>query len=128
MTRTHISTGSPFERDLAYSRAVVDGEWCFVSGTTGYDYASMTMPDGATAQARQALATINQTLHDAGFSIDDVVRARYFITDSAHVDEVAIALREAFDDVRPAATMTITQLVDSAMLVEIEVTARRRRA
>ncbi|MEO1056801.1 MAG: RidA family protein [Actinomycetota bacterium] len=126
MTRTHLSTGSPFEHDFAYSRAVVDGDWCFVSGTTGYDYASMTMPDGATAQARQALATIGTTLGDAGFSIDDVVRARYVVTDAAHVDDVGVALREVFTEVRPAATMTIAQLIDPAMFVEIEVTARRR--
>ncbi len=125
MTRRHISTGSPFEHDFAYSRAVVDGEWCFVSGTTGYDYASMTMPDGVIAQTRQALTTIGQTLSDAGFALADVVRARYFVTDPAHVDDVGVALREVFADVRPAATMTITQLVDPAMLVEIEVTARR---
>ena len=81
--RRRISTGSEFERDFAYSRAVVQGEWCFVSGTTGYDYATMTMPEGAAAQAEAALATIGRTLRDAGFAFEDVVRSVVYLVDPA---------------------------------------------
>ncbi|MEM8620157.1 MAG: RidA family protein [Actinomycetota bacterium] len=126
MTRNLVSTDSPLEDQFAYSRAVVDGDWCFVSGTTGYDYETMTMPEGAEAQARQTLVTIEAALVGAGFAIDDVVRARYYVADRAHVTSVGTALRGAFGETRPAATMVICDLVDPAMLVEIEVTARRR--
>ncbi len=84
--RKLISTGSPFEKTAGYSRAVVQGDWCFVSGTTGYDYATMTMPDGVEAQARNCLATIAQALADGGFAMADVVRAHYYVTDAAFVD------------------------------------------
>ena len=84
--RKLISTGSPFEKTAGYSRAVVQGDWCFVSGTTGYDYATMTMPDSVEAQARNCLATIAQALADGGFAMADVVRAHYYLTDAAFVD------------------------------------------
>ena len=86
--RKLISTGSPFEKTAGYSRAVVQGDWCFVSGTTGYDYATMTMPDTVEAQTRNCLATIASALREGGFDMADVVRAHYYITDQAHVDLV----------------------------------------
>ena len=85
--RKLISTGSPFEKIAGYSRAVVQGDWCFVAGTTGYDYATMTMPDGIEEQARNCLATIGKALAEAGFSFADVVRAHYYVTDHAFVAE-----------------------------------------
>jgi enamine deaminase RidA (YjgF/YER057c/UK114 family) len=123
--RRLISTGSPFEEAFAYSRAVVKGDWCFVAGTTGYDYASMTMPAAAVDQARAAFATIARTLAEAGFALRDVVRVQYTITDPALRREIAPALREALGEVRPAATMVVAGLTEPEMLVEIEVTAFR---
>ena len=125
MSRRPISTGSPFERAAGYSRAVVSGDWCFVSGTTGYDYRAMTMPDGAGDQTRAALATIAAALAEGGFAMEDVVRARYVVSDRAHVEAVFEALGEAFGGIRPAATMTVSALVEPAMKVEIDVTAHR---
>lgn len=120
-----LATGSPFEETYAYSRAVVSGEWCFVAGTTGYDYERMTMPEAAVDQARAALATIRRTLGEAGFALSDIVRVRYIITDAALRHEVAPALREALSEVRPAATMIVAGLNEPEMKIEIEVTARR---
>lgn len=128
MPRTFITTGSPFERDFAYSRAVVQEPWCFVSGTTGYDYARMEMPASALDQARAALATIGRTLEEAGFAMADVVRVQYTVVDPALADEIAPALREAFGAVRPAATMVVAGLMTPQMKVEIEVTALRAAA
>lgn len=126
MARRLISTGSPFEKTAGYSRAVVDGPWCFVSGTTGYDYATMTLPDGAEAQTRNCLATITATLQQAGFDLRDVVRARYYVTDRSLVPAVFAVLGEHFGEVRPAATMVVCDLIEPQMLVEIEVTALAR--
>lgn len=126
MTRRLISTGSPFEKTAGYSRAVVDGDWCFVAGTTGYDYATMTMPQEVEEQARNCLATIAGALGDAGFSLADVVRARYYVTDRAYVNRVYPILGEHFGDVRPAATMIVCGLAELEMKIEIEVTALRR--
>jgi enamine deaminase RidA (YjgF/YER057c/UK114 family) len=120
-----ISTGSPFEAEYAYSRAVVRGDWCFVAGTTGYDYATMTMPDAAEAQARNAFATIARTLAEAGFAMSDIVRVTYIITDAALRGEIAPAIRAALGEVRPAATMVVAGLNEPEMKVEIEVTAFR---
>lgn len=120
-----ISTGSPFEAALGYSRAVVKGPWCFVSGTTGYDDAAMTMPDSATEQAQNALTTIFATLAEAGFAPADIVRVQYTVTDPALVDEIAPVLGEALKEVRPAATMVVAGLIRPEMKVEIEVTAFR---
>lgn len=120
-----ITTGSPFEEEFAYSRAVVRGDWCFVAGTTGYDYATMTMPDAAFAQAENAFATIARTLAGAGFAMADVVRVQYTITDRAWRAEIAPALRAALGTVRPAATMVVAGLNEPEMKVEIEVTAFR---
>lgn len=118
-----ISTGSPFEHTMGYSRAIVKGGWCFVSGVTGYDYTTMAMPDGAEAQAQNCFHTIGQVLLEAGFTMGDVVRVQYTVTDAALVDTVAPALRAAFSDIRPAATMVIAGLIRPEMLIEIEVTA-----
>jgi enamine deaminase RidA (YjgF/YER057c/UK114 family) len=126
--RKLISTGSPFEKTAGYSRAVVQGDWCFVAGTTGYDYATMTMPDGIEEQARNCLATIGKALAEAGFSFADVVRAHYYVTDHAFVAKVFPILGEIFGDIRPAATMLVCGLAEPEMKVEIEVTALRRGA
>jgi enamine deaminase RidA (YjgF/YER057c/UK114 family) len=126
--RRLISTGSPFEKTAGYSRAVVDGEWCFVSGTTGYDYATMTMPDRVEDQTRNCLGTISAALGEGGFALADVVRAHYYITDAAYVDRVFPILGEAFGEIRPAATMIVCGLNKPEMKIEIEVTALKRRA
>lgn len=126
MTRKLISTGSPFEKTAGYSRAVVDGDWCFVSGTTGYDYATMTMPNSVEDQTRNCLKTIAAALEEGGFEMADVVRAHYYITDQAFVDRVFPILGEAFGEVRPAATMIVCGLNKPEMNIEIEVTAKRR--
>jgi enamine deaminase RidA (YjgF/YER057c/UK114 family) len=125
--RKLISTGSPFEKTAGYSRAVVDGDWCFVAGTTGYDYATMTMPDSVEDQARNCLKTIGKALKEGGFEMADVVRANYYITDRAYVDVVFPILGETFGEIRPAATMIVCQLNKPEMKIEIEVTAKRRR-
>lgn len=126
MPRKLISTGSPFEKTAGYSRAVVQGDWCFVSGTTGYDYASMTLPESVEDQTRNCLATIAKTLEQAGFGMEDVVRCHYYLTTQADVPVVFPILGEAFGDIRPAATMLICDLIEPQMKVEIEVTALRR--
>jgi enamine deaminase RidA (YjgF/YER057c/UK114 family) len=118
-----ISTGSPFEATMGYSRAVVKGGWCFVSGVTGYDYATMTIPDGVADQARNCFGTIATVLDRAGFAMEDIVRVQYTVTDVALVDDLIPALGEALGDIRPAATMVIAGLIKPEMKVEIEVTA-----
>ncbi|WP_157014466.1 RidA family protein [Mesorhizobium xinjiangense] len=124
--RRLISTGSPFEKTAGYSRAVVQGEWCFVSGTTGYDYATMTMPESVEDQTRNCLATIGNALREGGFDLEDVVRAHYYVTDGSYVDRVFPILGEAFGEIRPAATMIVCRLNKPEMKIEIEVTALRR--
>lgn len=128
MTRRLISTGSPFEKAAGYSRAVVQGDWCLVSGTTGYDYASMEMPEAVEDQARNCLATIRNVLKEAGFDIADVVRARYYVTDAAYADLVFPIFGETFGDIRPAASMIVCALIRLEMKIEIEVTALRQSA
>jgi enamine deaminase RidA (YjgF/YER057c/UK114 family) len=125
MTRRLISSGSPFERDYAYSRAVVQGDFCFVAGTTGYDYATMTMPEDVGAQAENALATIRKALEEAGFSMADIVRTVIYLADPADHPAIGPALRAALGDVRPANTTVVAALVKPEMKVEIEVTACR---
>ncbi|MGV3491046.1 MAG: RidA family protein [Devosia sp.] len=120
----HISSGSPFEAKIGYSRAVVDGSTIYVSGTTGYDYATMQMPEEAGQQARNAFATIAHALEQAGSSLRDVVRVRYYITDMAHYDAMVEVAGEVFRDIRPAATMLVCGLTTPEMKLEIEVTAR----
>jgi enamine deaminase RidA (YjgF/YER057c/UK114 family) len=125
MSRRLISTGSPFEADYAYSRAVVQGDWCFVAGTTGYDYATMTIPEDPAAQAANALATIGGALAEAGFAFADVVRTVIYLTDPADHPAIAPALRATLGAVRPANSTVVTRLVRPEMKVEIEVTAFR---
>ena len=123
--RQRISTGSPFEKEGGYSRAVVQGDWCFVAGTTGYDYATMTMPESVEAQTRNALGTIAKALAEGGFALADIVRVRYYITDPAFVDRVFPILGETFAEIRPAATMIVCGLNKPEMKIEIEATAMR---
>jgi enamine deaminase RidA (YjgF/YER057c/UK114 family) len=125
--RKLISSGSQFERDIGYSRAVVDGEWVFVSGTTGFDYATMTIPDDVAVQTEQALANIACALAEAGASLADVVRVRYILPSGDDFPACWPALKRAFGDIRPAATMISAGLADPRMKIEIEVTARRSR-
>jgi enamine deaminase RidA (YjgF/YER057c/UK114 family) len=124
MTRRLISSGSTFERDIGYSRAVVDGEWVFVSGTTGFDYSTMTISDDVEQQAEQCLRNIEFALEQAGAAMADVVRVTYLLPDANDFPRCWPVLRRWFGDVRPAATMMSVGLADPRMLIEIEVTAR----
>jgi enamine deaminase RidA (YjgF/YER057c/UK114 family) len=126
MTRRLISSGSTFEKDIGYSRAVVQGEWIFVSGTTGFDYATMTIPDGVVAQAEQCMKNIEAALREAGATLADVVRVHYILPHADEFRECWPVLRKYFGEVRPAATMISAGLADPRMLIEIEVTALRR--
>ena len=126
MPRRLISTGSPFEKTFGYSRAVVDGDFVFVAGTTGYDYATMTMPSTIEQQTRNCFATIGKTLAEAGSSLADVVRATYYIIDAAEADRALAICGENFRDIRPAATLlVVAALLKPEMRIEIEVTAKR---
>lgn len=129
MTRRLISSGSPFERKIGYSRAVVQttpiGVWCFVAGTTGYDYASMTMPDDPAAQTRNAVETIGSALEDAGLALEDVYRTRIYVTDIAFYGAVVGVLGARFGDIRPASTFLVAGLAAPEMKVEIEADAFR---
>ena len=124
--RRLISSGSPFEAAGGYSRAVVDGDWVFVAGTTGFDYAAMTISGDPAEQARQALRNIEAALAEAGASLADTVRVKYYVPDAADWPRIMPVLGAAFGAIRPAATALICGLVDPRMKIEIEVTARRR--
>ena len=124
--RRLISSGSTFEAEAGYSRAVVDGEWVFVAGTTGFDYAAMTIAEDPVEQARQAFRNVERALAEAGASLSDVVRVRYYVPDLADWPAIVPVLGEVFGAVRPAATALVCGLVDPCMKIEIEVTARRR--
>lgn len=124
-TRKNISGGSPYEPVLGYSRAVVQGDWCFVAGTTGADPVTKAFPDSAVEQARNAFATIKAVLEGAGFEMADIVRSNYVIKTASLVEEIAPALTEYLGEVRPAAMMIVADLVNPAMKIEIEVTAFR---
>ncbi len=127
MPRKLISTGSPFEKTAGYSRAVVDGDFIFVSGTTGYDYTTMTLPDDVTSQTRNCFKTIGGVLKDAGFDMADIVRATYYVTNAADADAVFAVCGENLGDIRPAATIVaVAGLYKPEMKIEIEVTAKRR--
>ena len=119
-----VSTGSPFEATFGYSRAVRHEDTVYVSGTTGYDYATMTMPDDVGQQAANALNTIDKALKEAGSSIKDTVRVVYYVGDRNDVDAVVKAVGPVFGDIRPAASMLIVQMIEPGMKIEIEVTAR----
>ncbi len=123
--RVLISTGSPFEKTMGYSRAVVQGDWCFISGVTGYDYATMIMPQGVAQQASNCFKTIRNVLETAGFTMEDAVRVQYTLADSKLLDAALPALGAAFGEIRPAATMVIAGLIRPEMMIEIEVTAFR---
>jgi enamine deaminase RidA (YjgF/YER057c/UK114 family) len=124
--RRLISSGSSFEAEIGYSRAVVQGDWVFVSGTTGFDYATMTISDDVVAQAEQALDNIEAALAQAGASLADVVRVTYMLPAAADFPIIWPALRRRFGTIRPAATMISVGLADVRMKIEIEVTALRR--
>ncbi len=126
MTRTLISSGSPFETLAGYSRAVVDGDWCWVAGSTGYDPVTRDMPDDVATQAANALKTIEAALVQGGFALADTVRVTYYITDPAYWDEMIPVIGSAFGSIRPAATCIVCQLIKPEMKIEIEVTAKRR--
>jgi enamine deaminase RidA (YjgF/YER057c/UK114 family) len=127
MSRRLISTGSPFEKTAGYSRAVVDGDFAFVAGTTGYDYTTMIMPDDVTNQSRNCFKTIEAALNEAGFAMADIVRATYYITDARDADAHFAVCGEVLGDIRPAATiLVVAGLLKPEMKIEIEVTAKRR--
>ena len=126
MTRQLISSGSSFETQIGYSRAVVDGDWVFVSGTTGFDYATMRIAEGVVEQCEQCLRNIEHALQQAGASMADIVRVRYIVPVAAEFELCWPVLRRWFGEVRPAATMISAGLADQRMRIEIEVTARRR--
>ncbi|WP_441476887.1 RidA family protein [Bosea sp. 2KB_26] len=125
--RRLISTGSPFELAFGYSRAVVDGDLVFVSGTTGYDYVTMTMPEDPAEQARNIFRTLDAVLTEAGSALSNVVRAQYFVTDRSYCEPVLTVCGEIFGQVRPAAGIyVVSGLLKPEMKVEIEITARLR--
>jgi len=127
MTRRLISLAPAFEERGSYSRAVVDGDFCFVAGITGYDYAAMTIPDDVVAQARNVFLNIRKTLDLAGFAFADIVRITQYVTDIRYGDAIRPVLAEYLGDVRPASTLVaVSGLATPEMKVEIEVTAKRR--
>ncbi len=126
MQRQHISSGSVFEAQIGYSRAVVAGDWVFVSGTTGFDYATMQIADGVVEQTEQCLRNIQAALHQASSSVDDVVRVHYVLPDAAQFEACWPVLQRWFGVAKPAAMMTSAGLLDPRMKIEIEVTALRR--
>jgi len=123
MKRQLISSGSPFEAQIGYSRAVVAGDWVFVSGTTGFDYATMTISDDVVQQAEQCLQNIQAALQQAGASLDDVVRVNYVLPDASLFEACWPVLRKHLGKARPAAMMISAGLLDPRMKIEIEVTA-----
>ena len=125
MTRRLISSGSTFEAQMAYSRAVVDGDWVFVSGTTGFDYAKMTIDDDVAAQAEQCFRNIDAALRAAGASVRDIVRVTYVLPRREDFEACWPVMRRWLEEIRPAATMISAGLADPRMKIEIEVTARR---
>ncbi len=127
MTVKKISSGSQFEADYAYSRAVVDGDWVFMSGVTGFDYATMTISDDIAEQAEQCFTNLKAALAEAGASLSDVVRVRYLMVNGVDFPACQPIIKKYFDAVRPAATMLVVGLLDPRMKVEIEVTAKMRR-
>lgn len=126
MSRHLISSDSTFEQDIGYSRAVVDGEWIFVSGTTGFDYQSMTISDSLSEQTEQCLQNIQSALEQAGSGLHDIVRVLYILPTAEEFPDCWPILRKYFGDIRPAATMISAGLSDPRMKIEIQVTALRR--
>lgn len=128
MSRKLISSGSSFEAQIGYSRAVADGEWVFVSGTTGFDYATMTIAEDIAAQTEQCLKNIAHALQQADARLEDVVRVTYILPVAAEFEQCWPVLRKYFGDIRPAATMISAGLADPRIRIEIEVTAKKRSA
>ena len=126
MSRKLISSGSTFEKQIGYSRAVVDGDWVFVSGTTGFDYSTMSIADDLLAQTEQCLRNIEAALREAGSSFADVVRVIYVLPNGSEFEQCWPVLRKYFGEVRPAAMMISAGLTDPRMKIEIEVTALKR--
>ena len=126
MTRRLISSGSTFEEQIGYSRAVVAGDWVFVSGTTGFDYNTMTIANGLVEQTEQCLKNIESALRGAGSSLQDVVRVTYVLPNGSEFEQCWPVLRKYFGEVRPAAMMICAGLADPRMQIEIEVTALKR--
>jgi len=124
--RRLISSGSTFEEQIGYSRAVVAGDWVFVSGTTGFDYSAMTIPDSLIEQTEQCLKNIESALRQAGSSLQDVVRVTYVLPSGDEFEQCWPVLRKYFGEVRPAAMMISAGLADPRMKIEIEVTALKR--
>jgi enamine deaminase RidA (YjgF/YER057c/UK114 family) len=118
-----ISSGSPFETMMGYSRAVVQGDWCFISGVTGYDYSTMTLPSAVVDQTSNCFKTIFTVLDEAGFAPGDICRVQYTLADRGLADAVIPIMGQALGDIRPAATLVIAGLLNPDMLIEIEVTA-----
>jgi enamine deaminase RidA (YjgF/YER057c/UK114 family) len=126
MTRKLISSGSTFEAQIGYSRAVVSGDWVFVSGCTGYDYSKMTMSEDLLEQTEQCFRNIEAALKQAGASLKDVVRVTYILPDASQFEKCWPILRKHFGEIRPACTMLSAGLAQPSMKIEIEVTALRR--
>ena len=123
MTKRLISSGSTFEKKIGYSRAVVAGNWVFVSGTTGFDYSAMSISDDLVEQTEQCLRNIEAALREAGSSLKDVVRVTYVLPEAGEFERCWPVLRKYFGEVRPAAMMISAGLADARMKIEIEVTA-----
>lgn len=126
MTRRQISSGSKFEAEIGYSRAIVDGDWIWVAGTTGFNYDTMTISENVAEQAEQTLKNIKAAMEQAGFTLEDVVRATYYLPDGADFEPCWPVLRKYFGNIRPASTMLIAGLADPRMKIEIEVTGKKR--
>jgi enamine deaminase RidA (YjgF/YER057c/UK114 family) len=126
MHRKLISSGSPFEAEIAYSRAVAQGDWVFVSGTTGFDYATMTIAGDIETQTEQCLKNIDAALSQAGSSLADIVRIHYILPDGSEFPKCWPVLRKYLGAIRPAATMISAKLLDPRMRIEIEATALRQ--
>jgi enamine deaminase RidA (YjgF/YER057c/UK114 family) len=127
MSRRLISSGSSFERDIGYSRAIVDGDWIFVSGTTGFDYRTMEISDSLSEQTEQCLRNVEAALKEAGAGFTDIVRVTYVLPNATEFPECWPILRRYFGEVRPAAMMISAGLADPRIKIEIEVTARKQR-
>jgi enamine deaminase RidA (YjgF/YER057c/UK114 family) len=128
MTRKRISSGSKFEAEIGYSRAIVDGDWIWVAGTTGFNYATMTISDDVAEQAEQTLRNIKAALDQAGFGFEDVVRVNYILPDGNDFPACWPVLRQYFGEIRPASTMIVAGLADPRMKIEIEITAKKRKS
>jgi enamine deaminase RidA (YjgF/YER057c/UK114 family) len=126
MARRQISSGSKFEAEIGYSRAIADGDWIWVSGTTGFNYAEMTISEDVAEQADQTFRNIQEAMEKAGFSLADIVRCTYIIPNAADFEPCWPVFRKYLGDIRPASTALVADLIDPRMKIEIEVTGKRR--